>query len=134
MRLLIPSLLIYVPVFERQKGTNGQEIVDAQNSAAMWKWNQLTVIADHAGQGFDRLNKVKVGRTTAFFGNSRFLCDSSEIGYIRLSPNGNRLYNAKNEPVHETMKTGMCIYTCHGQRTGEIQPVRLTHWRKISNG
>lgn len=130
MILIIPTLGIFSRADE---GPDRQAIVDSERSC-FFRWNDLTVVVDHAYQGFDRLNKVKVNKTTAFFGNSRFLCDSSEIGYIRLSPNGNRLYNEKNEPVHEAMKTGLCIYTCHGQRTGEIQPVRLTHWRKISNG
>ena len=130
MLLIIPSLGIFS---RAEQGADRQAIVDSPHSC-FFRWNDLTVVVDHAYQGFDRLNKVKVNKTTAFFGNSRYLCDSSEIGYIRLSPNGNRLYNAKNEPVHEAMKTGLCIYTCYGKRTGEIQPVRLTHWRKISNG
>jgi hypothetical protein len=126
MRLLIPSLLIYVPVYEREKGTNGQDIVDAPDSAAMWHWNQLSVIADHASQNFSRLYKTKVG-ATAFLGKKKYKCVSTEIGRIQ----NNRLYRANGRFVHEDWKTGLCIYTCYGQKIGSIQPVKLTHWSAV---
>ena len=124
MKLLIPSLLIYVPVYEREKGTIGQDIVDAPDSAAMWQWNQLTVIVDHAGQGFNRIERARVG-TTAWFGGKKYRCISTEIGRIQEK----RLYRANGKFVHEEWKTGLCIYTCHGAKFGNIQPVRITYWR-----
>lgn len=129
MKLIIPTLLIRVPVIERKKGTDGQDIVDAPFAAAMWHWNGLTVIADHAGQEFKRLGRAKAG-TVAWIGGKRYKCILTEIGWIQ----NKRLHRANGRFVHEEWDAGLCIYTCHGQRTGEIQPVRLTNWRKISNG
>ena len=125
LKLIIPTLLIRVPVIEREKGTDGQEIVDAPFAAAMWHWNELTVIADHAGQEFKRLGRAKVG-TVAWLGETRYKCILTEIGWIQ----DKRLYRASGQYVHEAWTTGLCIYTCHGQKFGNIQPVRLTHWRE----
>lgn len=124
MNLIIPTLLIRVPVYERAKGTDGQDIVDAPDSAAMWHWGHLTVIADHAGQEFSRLGRARVG-TVAWLGGQRYKCILAEIGWIQ----DKRLHRANGRLVHEEWQTGLCIYTCHGQKFGNIQPVRLTHWR-----
>lgn len=126
IKLFIPSLLIYVPVYERENGTNGQDIVDAPDSAVIFHWNQLSVVVDHASQNFSRLHKVKVG-TTAFLGGKKYKCISTEVGRIQNS----RLYRANGRFVHEDWKTGLCIYTCYGQKFGNIQPVTLTHWSVV---
>ena len=124
MRLIIPSLLILVSVRERASGTDGQNIVDEANVAAMWKWRALIVIADHAYQGFDRLEKARPGMK-AWFNGVKYVCDRTEVGFIR----DKRLYTSDGAYVHETFLTGLCIYTCHGRKLGDVQPVRLTHWR-----
>jgi hypothetical protein len=125
--LLIPALGIFSLAIDTG---NRQEVVDSDYSC-FFQWNRLTVVVDHAYQGFSRLVKSKPGKTVAWWAGNRYRCDSTELGYIWMSPNGNRLFNAKNEPVHEAIKDGLCIYTCEGKRTGDIQPVRLTHWRQI---
>ena len=125
--LIIPLLFICVPVYERTSGTNGQDIVDADNAAAMWKWHDLTVIADHAYQGFSRLEKTKVGMT-AWLGTKRYKCDLTELGRIQDS----RLYCSTGEYAHKRFTSGLCIYTCHGRKIGRIQPVRLTHWEEVN--
>lgn len=125
--LIIPSLLICVPTYERASGTNGQGIVDADNSAAMWHWNNLTIVADHAYQGFSRLEKTKVGMT-AWLGKKKYRCDLTELGRIQDS----RLYCSSGEYAHKRFTSGLCIYTCHGKRIGNIQPVRLTHWEAVN--
>lgn len=133
-RLWIPLLRICVPVYWRKIGTNGQEIVDADDSAAIWKWNGLTVIADHNGQNnFANLNNAKPEKTKAILtvnGTSRlYVCDVSEVGSIVTYPYGSRLYTAENRPVHEAFPTGLCIYTCRDKTAENVRNVRLTHWR-----
>ena len=124
MKLLIPSLFIFLPVKESK---DRQATVDEPNMAAMWHWLGLTVIADHAGQGFYRLEKAKIG-TTAWVGCKKYRCTSTEIGWIQ----DKRLYRANGCYVHEAWQTGLCIYTCHGRKLGDIQPVRLTHWEEVN--
>ena len=122
MRLIIPSLNINIPVFFGKNGPERQEIIDAQNSAVYFKWNQLTVIADHSSQAnFKNLNKVKSKKAIAY------LCDNTEIGHILIG-HGNRLYNSRWLPVHKVYKSGVCIYTCIKRRGQDIMDVRLTHW------
>lgn len=129
MILTIPSLLIFVPVYERTTG-NGQDIIDKPNSAVMFKWGKLTVIADHSHQNnFSNLNRAIPGKTRLYLigkMTTPLICDSTEVGFIT----GNRLYNRKGEEVHRLGLDGLIIYTCIGKR-GDATDVRLTHWRKL---
>lgn len=126
--LFIPSLGIFVlaKTGDRQKNT------DAPNTAAMWNWGKLTVIADHNYQGFSRLNRAVIGKTRAYLGPKAYICDVSEIGHVRLSEKGNRLYRASWFPVWEAWSDGLCLYTCITQTASDVIDVRLTHWRDIT--
>lgn len=130
--LFIPALGIIVPAEERKNGTNGQDIIDKPDRAVMWSWGRLTVIADHCNQGFDRINRAVAGKTRAYVGARRFICDISEIGHIRTTDKGNRLFRADWTPVHEAWKDGLCIYTCIQRSAPDVMDVRLTHWREIT--
>ena len=135
-RLIIPSLLISVSLYHRIAGTNGQDIVDAVDSAVIWEWNRLTMIADHASQAnFNRLSRVRTGKAKAYICKSLstdvYVCDSAELGHIRLSDSGNRLYDSKWRPVHEVMHDGLCIYTCKGKSAVDVMDVYLTHWKRV---
>lgn len=136
MRLIIPSLNINIPVFFGKNGSERQEIIDAQNSAVYFKWNQLTVIADHSSQAnFKNLNKVKSKKAIAYLCDNttkKYICDKSEIGHILIG-HGNRLYNSRWLPVHKVYKSGVCIYTCIKRRGQDIMDVRLTHWSEASD-
>ncbi len=132
MYLCVPTLLIAVPLFERTTG-NGQEIVDRDNSAVIFHWNGLSVIADHSYQSnFSNLNKVKPNRTRAYIYKSKLetiLCDDSQIGHILLSENGNRLVDQNFNLVHTVFTDGYCIYTCRTRSAQNVIDVRLTHWK-----
>lgn len=129
--LFIPSLGIFINAEERSKG-NGQDIIDRPDRAVLWKWRDLVVVADHVDQGFRSINRVVVGKTRAFLGNRLYICDVSEIGHIRISQAGNRLYRANWEPVADAWKDGLCIYTCSEMTAPDVRDVRLTHWRRLS--
>ena len=132
MKLLIPSLQICVPLYSEG---NRQKIVDAPNSAILIKWNKLQVIADHNYQAnFKNLNQAIPKKTMAFlYKDNRteiYICDSIENGYIKILPQGNRLYTQNWNLVHEVIKDGLCIYTCRGYSVNGITNICLTHWVK----
>ena len=133
MYLAIPKLLIAVPVEERMFG-NGQDILDKENLAVSFHWNKLMVIADHNHQSnFKNLNKAKEGTKAYLIDKKKiemYVCDSTQVGHITLSPHGNRLYDSEYMPVHLVFDSGLCIYTCIEKSADDIMDVRLTHWRK----
>ena len=150
--------MILVPLYERTVG-NGQEIVDRENSAVIFHWNDLSVIADHSHQSnFSNLNKAIPLKTIGYiFSNNttklecdskqtkptkivahislnrmtKLLCDDTQVGHILLSDSGNRLTDKNNHLVHTVFHDGYCIYTCIQRSAPNIIDVRLTHWRII---
>jgi len=125
--LIIPSLGIFVIA----KTGDRQKNVDSKY-AAMWNWGKLTVIADHSYQGFYKINRAAVGKTKAYLGTRAYLCDVSEIGHIRITDKGNRLYRASWEAVYGAWADGLCLYTCIEMSASDIMDVRLTHWRALT--
>ena len=129
--LIIPSLFIFVSLYEG----NGQDIVDASNSAAIWGYKDLTLIADHNNQSnFANLNKVKPNKTKLYvLGQNRkhYICDRSEVGYIVTENGHNRLYNAAYKPVYQTEQSGLVVYTCIVRSAPNVMDIRLTHWREV---
>ena len=134
MILTIPSLLIFTSVYERKTG-NGQDIIDRPDSAVMFQWNRLTIIADHSHQNnFGNLNRAIPGKTKLYLINGRvqsFVCDSTEVGFIYRTPTMNILHNSKGEELYRLGLDGLVIYTCVAQKTPNAVDVRLTHWHKI---
>lgn len=130
VRLTIPTLFISLPCEERKQG-NGQNIMDRPNCAVCWKWGNLTVIADHSQQGFNRINRAIVGRTRAYYARKGYICDVSEIGHIYITNEGNRLYRADGCPVNKAWAGGLCLYTCISKSAPNKVDVRLTHWRAL---
>ena len=98
----------------------------------MWNWGKLTVIADHSYQGFYKINRAAVGKTKAYLGTRAYICDVSEIGHIRITDKGNRLYTASWEAVYGAWADGLCLYTCIEMSASDIMDVRLTHWRALT--
>lgn len=134
-RLEIPSLFISVPLYD-SKGADNQRVVDNPNSAAYMHWQKQDAIADHASQAsFSNLNMVKPGKTVATIDlrtrQEKYLCVNSQVGHIRISPNGNRIFDANWNSANFQNEGGLCIYTCMGKSAEDVMDIRLTYWRPI---
>ena len=134
-RLEIPDLKISVPVYKAQGG-NSQKLCDDINSAVCLNWGNQIAIADHCDQGhFSNLNNVKVGITIATIdlqtSQKQYRCIKSQIGHIRISKEGNRIFDANWLPVYSQNPGGMTIYTCINKSQVDIMDVRLTYWQPI---
>lgn len=134
-RLEIPSLFISVPLYD-SRGADNQRVVDNPNSAAYMHWQKQDAIADHASQAsFSNLNMVKPGKTVATIDlrnrQEKYLCVNSQIGHIRLSPNGNRIFDANWNSANFQNEGGLCIYTCIQRSSEDVMDVRLTYWQQI---
>lgn len=134
-RLEIPELQISVPVYKTQNG-NSQKLCDDENSAVYLNWGNQFAIVDHCHQSnFSNLNKVKVGITTAIVdqktSQKKYRCIKSQIGHIRISSGGNRLFDENWVPAYGQNPGGMTIYTCTTKSAPDVQDVRLTYWMPI---
>ncbi len=136
MLLVIPSLFIIVPLYECKYGETRQEVVDRPNSALIWNWGDLSLIADHSNQeNFSNLNKAIPNRTKLYiYGDKevkKYICDSSEVGFIRTESGHNNLYNSKGHLVFSLNLKGLVIYTCIERVSPTMTNVRLTHWKEV---
>lgn len=135
MKLLtIPSLWIFVPLFERKAG-NGQDIVDRADSAVFFCWDDLTIIVDHSHQNnFSNLNKAIPGRTKLYIyskGTKRYICDKTEVGHLKLINGHNMLYDKDWQSVYHQQLDGLIVYTCIKRVRADVIDIRLTHWREV---
>ena len=129
--LLIPDLRIAVPLYE---GEDTQEIVDAPDSAVIFRLGVQECIADHCHQeGFERLAEAVPDRTGAWVstdeGVRKYVCTASQIGRIVTIDGGRYLRDSEGRPVSRQNAGGLCIYTCTGKTAEEITYVRLTYWQ-----
>ena len=134
-RLEIPDLLIGVPLYDA-KGSESQAVVDKVNSAVYMHWPKQDAIADHASQAnFSNLNMAKVDRTVAIidYGNreEKYHCVNSQVGHIRISPSGNRIFDENWNMAYFQNDGGLCIYTCMKKSADDVMDVRLTYWQPI---
>lgn len=136
-RLEIAELGISIPLYDATDSSGTQRIVDRQDSAAYIHWIKQDAIADHANQSnMANLNMAKAGRTIAVIdlGGEQlaYRCVSSQVGHIRLSPDGkNRIFDANWNRANLQNEGGLCIYTCMHKSAEDIMDVRLTYWRPI---
>lgn len=136
--LEIPELHIGVPLYDSMD-KNKQEIVDDENSAIYMNWGTQQCIADHTYQNnFVNLSKAVVGKTIAIIDDGkdqrRYRCYSSQIGHIRIGPNGgNTLLDENWELVYPQNIGGISIYTCLQLSADDVMDVRLTFWKRIYN-
>ena len=130
----IPDLYIGAPLYDSWD-KNKQEIVDDEDSAIWMNWGTQQCIADHTYQNnFVNLSKAVVGETIAYIddGTSQraYRCVSSQIGHIRIGPNGgNTLLDSEWKLVYPQNIGGICIYTCLHQSADDVMDVRLTFWQ-----
>lgn len=137
-RLFIPQLDIAVRVFKRPVATagNGQEIVDAIDSAVYFNMGALEIIADHCDQSnFGNLVHSEIGKTKAFLvwkdHDCEYECVGVEVGHITIAGVGNRLYDGNWNPIY-THQDGLCIYTCLEKSAPDVMDVQLTFWKSIT--
>ena len=133
MRLEIKELGIDVPVI-RASGKNTQEIIDRPNAAVYMHWYTQDAIADHASQSnFKNLNNANAGKTMAVLYDDakprKLICTKSQIGHIRISPKGNRIFDQNWESLYHKNKGGICIYTCIAKSAKDVMDVRVTYWQ-----
>lgn len=133
--LIIPSLRIYVPLYE---GEDTQGIVDAPDSAVFFRMGVQDCIADHCHQeGFSRLANAVPDKTVAWIVSSeeftQYLCIRNEIGHITTENGKHYLRDANMNPVYKQNAGGLCIYTCTGKTESEITYVHLTYWRPVQS-
>lgn len=139
MKLFIPSLFIFVKLTPVPSSNLAQSVVDKWNSAAIWKWNNLTLIADHSTQAnFENLRKAVPGKTKLYIldkKNRKFVCDKTEVGHIvGFCPDGTGgvLRDEKGRSVFYSNLDGLMIYTCIRKSAIDVMDVRLTHWKEVT--
>lgn len=138
-KIMIPELAINVPVYWKKEGTNGQDIVDAPNSAVIFKWTKscdLKVIADHSSQSnFRNLNRAKVNETEAYLDldkrRIKHRCIVSEVGHIKTVNGRNFLFGEDWLSIYPKHHDGICIYTCIKRSAPDVMDVRLTFWKEV---
>lgn len=135
-RIEIPELGISVPLYDSVNG-NSQELCDNADSAVCMKWSSQIAIADHCNQGnFSNLNKARVGRTIATIDQQdkkeHYRCVRSQIGHIRISESGNRIFDSNWAPAYKQNAGGLCIYTCIEKSAPDVMDVRLTYWQPLT--
>lgn len=135
-RLEIPSLYISVPLYNAMNGAERQRVVDSQNSAAYFDFGSQGVIADHASQAnFQNLNMARAGMIATIderYRQTSYQLVQSQVGHIRISPLGNRLFDQNWNQVAGQNEGGLCIYTCIGKSAEDVMDVRLTYWQPVN--
>ena len=134
-RLDIRNLFISVPLYDAKTGAEKQQVVDDPNSAVFFKLGVQSVIADHASQAnFQNLNLAKPGMTARIYDREKetvYRFKESQVGHIRISPLGNRLFDKNWQQVATQNEGGLCIYTCIGKSADDVMDVRLTYWQPV---
>lgn len=134
-RLDIRNLFISVPLYDAATGADKQRMVDNPNSAVFFKLGVQNVIADHADQAnFSNLNMAKPGMTARIYDREKetvYRFVKSQVGHIRISQLGNRLFDQNWQQVSTQNEGGLCIYTCIGKSADDVMDVRLTYWQPV---
>lgn len=109
-RWVIPSLGVDVATFHSME----QSVVDASDSAAMFVFGDMKVIADHWNQGFEVIKKCTVG-TKAYFDTgdkkTEYICTRSFSGHNQKTDMTDDNYNSV---LYGCNTDGITCYTCNG--------------------
>ena len=124
-RLYIPSCGVNVPLNSSVGYKKLQDVVDEEDLALMFYIAGDRMIADHAGQGFDKMKQAEVG-TMAFIktktGFQKLVCTEKEradnVGYALFTDSGKRIGFVNLD--------GITMYTCN-DFTGVN--VTITYWK-----
>lgn len=140
--LKIDSVDLILPIFCAEisgLGLSAQEITDAENSGAYFKYGNQWVIGDHDYQGFDKILEVSTGDIAIIEQNDKtqeFECVTTASGYniaeiyvILSSVQGNAFTETFQEDVvnlfdfHEKY---LVMYTCNGS----TRDIYITFWKQ----
>ena len=134
-RLEIPGLFISVPLYDALDAADRQRVVDNPDSAVHFRLGVQDVIADHAGQAnFQNLNLARSGMVATIDEREKktsYQFTQSQVGHIRISALGNRLFDQNWQQVAAQNAGGLCIYTCMGKSADDVMDVRLTYWQPM---
>lgn len=106
-RLIIPDLGINVACFN----SKSQSTVDREDSAALFKKGEATIIGDHKNQGFDALYNATVGLKAYIVtpnGRTQYICTSVFDGHNT----GKELTDNNYNTIYKHNKGGIILYTC----------------------
>lgn len=130
-RICIPEAEVDVALFETKNLSKLQTIVDAEDSAAMFKWNDgNTVVADHSNQGFANLHNDTVAEgTTAYIVTANGLEAYKCVEKIANGWNTGKFLAFEDKTAISTKYTSnLVLYTCNN-KTGTR--VTITVWEKV---
>ena len=128
-RLVIKDAGVDVAVFETTDFSKLQDVVDAEDSACMFNWNDgNTLIADHNYQGFKNLKKVKKNSTYAYMVTEDGVKTYKCIRKLTKGWNdGSTLAFNDHTPIGEEYTGKLIIYTCNN----EPGSVTITVWDEV---
>ena len=137
-RLEIQNLFISVPLYNALDARDMQRVVDDQHSAVFFHFGVQDAIADHSCQeNFNNLNLARPGMIAVIDEKDKqtsYKMIKSQIGHIRITPLGNRLFDQDWQQVATQNAGGLCIYTCIGKSSDDVMDVRLTYWQPVESG
>ena len=61
----------------------------------------------------------------------QYRCVKSQIGHLRISNTGNRLFDENWVPAYDQNPNGLTMYTCMNKSAADVMDVRLTYWQPI---
>lgn len=131
MQFAIPMLFIKKPLYLADN-SNSQQIVDKPNSAALLKWRNFLVVADHASdEGMWRLQYAMPNRTICQIIDdtnkaAEYICIKKQRGQII----DGKMYDAAHVQINNYKDFDLCVYTCTGRKFGKATEVWLTYWKR----
>ena len=122
-RLTIPSVGVNVGCFW---GTNNlQTLVDASDSAALFSYGGMTIIADHRHQGFSAMKNSSIG-TKAYMNYGDHTEEYVCIANFKGHNTGHALTDNNDTDISELYPGYLAMYTCNEN----WQNITITIWQK----
>ena len=122
-RLTIPSVGVNVGCFW---GTNNlQTLVDASDSAALFSYGGMTIVADHRHQGFSAMKSSSIG-TKAYMDYGDHTEEYVCIANFKGHNTGHALTDNNDTNISELYPGYLGMYTCNEN----WQNVTITIWQK----
>ena len=122
-RLTIPSVGVNVGCFW---GTNNlQTLVDASDSAALFSYGGMTIVADHRHQGFSAMKNSSIG-TKAYMNYGDHTEEYVCIANFKGHNTGHALTDNNDTDISELYPGYLAMYTCNEN----WQNITITIWQK----
>ena len=113
-------------------GESAQAIVDAENSAALFKYDQYSVYSDHSDQGFSEIYNVDEGDLAALMledGNPDSLAAVYECVRVCVGYNNGDLMDENYTEIGYLADGTILMYTCLGQ----AGMIFMTFWKAVDD-